>query len=147
MHRHSCPGNGDDRPTHRGPQLSIRGNSCPGRRELGGAIWGYPRLHAKPAACSRCGPRLWVADFQGAEICQDDPLAFIGVRVQEGNIIAVKGLGGYHLACDGLQDDVVRKLRQRKKREAKVIAGVRDDGFTVYTHRLVPPNDGGLCLG
>ncbi len=41
------------------------------------------RFHAQPAACPRCGPRLWVADFQGAEICQDDPLAFIGVRVQE----------------------------------------------------------------
>ncbi|HEX9867494.1 MAG TPA: carbamoyltransferase HypF [Candidatus Tectomicrobia bacterium] len=83
---------------------------------------GDRRFHAQPTACPRCGPRLWVADSQGAEICEDDPLAFIGARVQEGNIIAVKGLGGYHLACDGLQADVVRRLRQRKQREAKPLA-------------------------
>jgi hydrogenase maturation protein HypF len=85
------------------------------------------RFHAQPTACPRCGPRLWVADSQGTEICEVDPLAFIGARLQEGNIIAIKGLGGYHLACDGLQDAVVRRLRQRKQREAKPLAVMVQD--------------------
>jgi hydrogenase maturation protein HypF len=85
------------------------------------------RFHAQPIACPRCGPRLWVADSQGAEICEDDPLAFMGTRVQEGNIIAIKGLGGFHLACDRLQDDVVRRLRQRRRREAKPLAVMVQD--------------------
>jgi hydrogenase maturation protein HypF len=80
------------------------------------------RFHAQPTACPRCGPRLWVTDSQGTEISEKDPVSFIGVRVQEGNIIAVKGLGGYHLVCDALQNDVVRRLRQRKQREAKPLA-------------------------
>jgi hydrogenase maturation protein HypF len=85
------------------------------------------RFHAQPTACPKCGPRLWVADTQGTEIHQDDPLAFIGARLQEGKIVAVKGLGGYHLACDGLRDDVVRMLRQRKQREAKPLAVMVQD--------------------
>jgi hydrogenase maturation protein HypF len=80
------------------------------------------RFHAQPTACPRCGPRLWVAESHGAEIDVGDPLAFVAARVQEGHIFAVKGLGGYHLACDALQDDVVRRLRRRKQREAKPLA-------------------------
>jgi hydrogenase maturation protein HypF len=85
------------------------------------------RFHAQPTACPRCGPRLWVTDSQGSEICGADPLAFISARLRDGKIIAVKGLGGYHLACDGLQDDVVRRLRQRKQREAKPLAVMVQD--------------------
>jgi hydrogenase maturation protein HypF len=80
------------------------------------------RFHAQPTACPRCGPRLWVADSQGNEIPVDDPCTFIGVRLQEGKIVAVKGLGGYHLSCDALRNDVVRELRRRKQREAKPLA-------------------------
>jgi hydrogenase maturation protein HypF len=83
---------------------------------------GDRRFHAQPTACPSCGPRLWVADSQGAEIHADDPLRFISARVREGRIIAIKGLGGYHLACDGLQQNVVRELRRRKQREAKPLA-------------------------
>jgi hydrogenase maturation protein HypF len=80
------------------------------------------RFHAQPTACARCGPKLWIADSQGNEILVDEPVALVGLRLQEGRIVAVKGLGGYHLACDALRDDVVRELRQRKHREAKPLA-------------------------
>ena len=78
-----------------------------------------------PAQGAALGSR--VTDSQGSEICGADPLAFISARLREGKIIAVKGLGGYHLACDGLQDDVVRRLRQRKQREAKPLAVMVQD--------------------
>ena len=55
----------------------------------------------------------------GQRASPDDPLALIGARLREGKIIAVKGLGGYHLACDALQDKAVRELRCRKHRDAK----------------------------
>lgn len=61
----------------------------------------------------------------------DDPLAFIGARLQEGKIVAIKGLGGYHLACDALQNEVVRELRRRKHREAKPLAIMVSDLDTV----------------
>lgn len=76
------------------------------------------RFHAQPTACAACGPRLRVTDSQGNEVLPDDPLALISARLREGKIVAVKGLGGYHLACDALQDEAVRELRRRKHREA-----------------------------
>lgn len=89
------------------------------------------RFHAQPTACPACGPRLRVTDFQGNEVPVADPIAFVGARLQEGRIVAVKGLGGYHLSCDTLQDEVVRELRRRKHREAKALAIMVPDLDTV----------------
>jgi hydrogenase maturation protein HypF len=82
----------------------------------------HRQFHAQPTACPACGPKLWVTDAQGHDIPVDDPLAFVGARLREGKIVAVKGLGGYHLGCDARQGDVVRELRIRKHREAKPLA-------------------------
>jgi len=89
------------------------------------------RFHAQPTACPACGPRLRVTDSQGNEVPTSDPIDFVGARLQEGKIVAVKGLGGYHLACDALQDEVVRELRKRKHREAKPLAIMVPDLDTV----------------
>jgi hydrogenase maturation protein HypF len=89
------------------------------------------RFHAQPTACPACGPGLRVADSEGNAIMVDNPLAFIGARLQAGKIVAVKGLGGYHLCCDALQDDAVRELRRRKHREAKPLAIMVQDLATV----------------
>jgi hydrogenase maturation protein HypF len=83
---------------------------------------GNRRFHAQPTACPACGPRLWVTDAHGDEHATDAPLVFISAHIQAGHIVAVKGLGGYHLICDALQNDVVRELRRRKRREAKPLA-------------------------
>jgi hydrogenase maturation protein HypF len=80
------------------------------------------RFHAQPTACPACGPRLRVVDAQGREVAVDDPLAFIVTGLQGGKIVAVKGLGGYHLCCDALRHEVVQELRRRKGREAKPLA-------------------------
>lgn len=80
------------------------------------------RFHAQPIACPSCGPRLRVTDANGQGLGGPDPLAYVATKLREGQIVAVKGLGGYHLACDATADGVVRRLRRRKQREAKPLA-------------------------
>ena len=80
------------------------------------------RFHAQPNACPRCGPRLQLLDSRGKDVASADPLREAGAALRAGNILAVKGLGGYHLACDGTSSDAVRLLRERKRRDAKPFA-------------------------
>jgi hydrogenase maturation protein HypF len=76
------------------------------------------RFHAQPNACPACGPRLWV-EPGGSNA---DPLAAAGAALAAGAIVAVKGIGGYHLACDATNPAAVRTLRERKRREEKPLA-------------------------
>ena len=78
------------------------------------------RFHAQPNACADCGPayRLLVDGVEQA----GDPLAQAREMIAAGGIVAVKGIGGYHLACDARRDAAVRRLRERKHRAAKALA-------------------------
>jgi hydrogenase maturation protein HypF len=80
------------------------------------------RFHAQPNACPVCGPRLALWDAQGRTLQCDDPVAATVARLCEGQIVAVKGLGGFHLACDARNDDAVARLRARKQRDEKPFA-------------------------
>ncbi len=80
------------------------------------------RFHAEPNACSLCGPTLQLLDADGRELQVDDPLQEAVERLLSGAVIAVKGLGGFHLAVDAKNDQAVRELRQRKFREEKPLA-------------------------
>ena len=80
------------------------------------------RFHAQPNACPDCGPLLAMHDEQGAKIPCDDPLAETISRLRRGDILAVKGLGGFHLAVDAVNPEAVARLRQRKHREEKPFA-------------------------
>jgi hydrogenase maturation protein HypF len=78
------------------------------------------RFHAQPVACPACGPRLWL-ERGGAEV-PDDPVTEAARRFAEGAILAVKGLGGFHLACDATNAVAVATLRRRKRRPGKPFA-------------------------
>jgi hydrogenase maturation protein HypF len=80
------------------------------------------RFHAQPDACWDCGPvvRLW--DRTGREMLVDDPITETRSLLKKGNIIAIKGLGGFHLAVDATNNEAVKRLRQRKHREEKPLA-------------------------
>ncbi len=84
---------------------------------------GDRRYHAQPNACFQCGPRLWLCNNRGELISRDNDSINICCRmVESGNIAAIKGLGGFHLACNPLDDEAVIKLRERKGRQKKPFA-------------------------
>jgi hydrogenase maturation protein HypF len=80
------------------------------------------RFHAQPNACPSCGPRLAVRDASGVPLPAADPVAHVGQALAAGRIAAVKGIGGYHLACDATSPPAVALLRERKRREEKPLA-------------------------
>ncbi|MFA5890040.1 MAG: carbamoyltransferase HypF [Actinomycetota bacterium] len=79
------------------------------------------RFHAQPNACPECGPRLRLFDA-GGEALGGDPIAGAARLLRAGAIVAVKGLGGYHLACDAADEGVVARLRGRKHRDERPFA-------------------------
>jgi hydrogenase maturation protein HypF len=80
------------------------------------------RFHAQPNACWRCGPQLELWDASGNQIGSDDPIAEAAVRLQAGEVVAVKGLGGFHLAVEATNSRAVELLRERKGRVDKPFA-------------------------
>jgi hydrogenase maturation protein HypF len=79
------------------------------------------RFHAQPVACPACGPRVSLLDACG-EAISGDPIAVAATMLARGEILAIKGLGGYHLACDATNEGAVSALRARKHRDAKPFA-------------------------
>ena len=82
---------------------------------------GDRRFHAETTCCPVCGPRLALADREGNAVNGDPIAATLGL-LQSGAIVAIKGLGGFHLACDARNTDAVARLRWRKNREQKPFA-------------------------
>ena len=92
------------------------------------------RYHAQPVSCHECGPSLAVLDSKGRTIYADDAAGFIRSALNGGKIVAVKGLGGYHLACDARNGTAVSELRKRKARDDKPFALMVKDCGTALLH-------------
>jgi hydrogenase maturation protein HypF len=81
------------------------------------------RFHAQPNACPKCGPRVFLYDKEGNLLGESEEAIDLAIQaVKEGKIVAVKGIGGFHLICDATNEKAVNTLRMRKRRQEKPFA-------------------------
>ncbi len=138
--------------THCGPRLSIvhgipydrAQTTMAGFRLCGNCAAEYRnpadrRFHAEPIACPACGPRLQLLHLADAVPVAGDPVAAAARLIAEGEIVALKGLGGYQLACDATNADAVRRLRRLKHRDAKPFALMARDVAMVRQYAMLAP--------
>ncbi|AFY78851.1 (NiFe) hydrogenase maturation protein HypF [Pleurocapsa sp. PCC 7327] len=141
--------------THCGPRLSIikrlpydRSNTSMAEFKMcPDCIRNYEdpsdrRFHAQPTACPVCGPKAWLERFDGKPITAHmfsmlDDVDVVCTLIQQGQIVAIKGLGGFHLACDATNEAVVQKLRYSKRRPDKPLALMARDINIIEKYCLV----------
>ncbi len=104
------------------------------------------RFHAQPVACGECGPQVWLETSAGGlEIARgDEAIRVARDWLRQGKILAIKGLGGFHLACDATNEQAVSELRRRKLRVDKPFAVMAPDLESVAEHCLLSPLERGL---
>ncbi|MDR1008570.1 MAG: carbamoyltransferase HypF [Campylobacteraceae bacterium] len=83
------------------------------------------RYHAQPISCTNCGPAIKFYDLNGFST-EDNPLQRLALAINEGKIVALKGMGGFHIICDALNEQAVLNLRDRKRRKTKPFAVLFD---------------------
>ncbi len=94
------------------------------------------RFHAQPNACPECGPQVFITDNKGNQLTSnpDEAISFAAKYLSQGKIVAVKGLGGFHLACDASNDIAVQALRERKTRPHKPFALMGLSASVLFDH-------------
>jgi hydrogenase maturation protein HypF len=97
------------------------------------------RFHAQPVACGTCGPGIWLTDNEGNTITTqtNKTITETASLLRAGKVIAIKGIGGFHLAVDALNNKAVKRLRERKKRDHKPFAMMADSIETIKRHAIV----------
>ena len=107
------------------------------------------RFHAQPVACHGCGPRAWIEHLGGGTVTPaassaTDDVDAAGDMLMTGHILAIKGIGGFHLACDATKAEVVARLRARKGRRRKAFALMARDLEVIRRYCLVSEEEAAL---
>lgn len=95
------------------------------------------RFHAQPNCCPECGPKLELVDKFGDKVNTEDPIREAIKFIKEGKILSIKGIGGFHLVCDGKNEEVIKHLREKKHRPRKPFAIMLKDIETVKKYCIV----------
>ncbi len=97
------------------------------------------RFHAQPVACAADGPRVWLCDNRGVSIETDsnEAISKTAQMLKEGLIMGIKGVGGFHLAVDACNEEAVKRLRQRKRRDHKPFAMMAESIEVMRKHAEV----------
>jgi hydrogenase maturation protein HypF len=104
------------------------------------------RFHAQPNACWACGPRVALRDEAGRPIDGEEPIAETARLLREGWVLAIKGLGGFHLVVDASNEEAVRRLRQKKHREEKPLALMSPDLDRIRTFARIEAEEEQVLL-
>ena len=99
------------------------------------------RFHAQPDACPRCGPGLELVDDDGTTVGCDDVIEKASDLLKEGKVLAIRGLGGFLLACDATSTEAVDLLRTRKTRPSKPLAVMMRTLEEIEKHCLLSPEE------
>lgn len=107
------------------------------------------RFHAQPNCCNDCGPTLRLIDKNNKDIVNEEKNIIDKVKkiLKEGKIIAIKGLGGFHLVCDGTNHKAIANLRKRKNRKAKPLALMMKDIDTVNDYCFINEKEKKILTG
>ncbi len=99
------------------------------------------RFHAQPNACHTCGPKLKLVDSAGDIVGTNDAVSATAELIQKGFIVAIKGIGGFQLACDATNQESIERLRQRKNRPHKALALMARDVEQVSSYCDLSSNE------
>ncbi|HYW95761.1 MAG TPA: carbamoyltransferase HypF, partial [Bacteroidales bacterium] len=95
------------------------------------------RFHAQPVACNHCGPVYTLKNGEQEKQNINDIIAYLSKLIKSGAVVALKGTGGYHLACDAMNEEAVKKLRNGKVREKKPFAVMFRDDVSLAKYAVV----------